>query len=90
MHTVRGWETPRVGRACETVGPHCKIRRIHPRVGHYETGLLGAGCSPGVFTCGLRVSHVPAFNILTFSFTDAITSTTLAYDDMGGDATNPK
>ena len=90
MHTVSGWETPWVSGACETNGPHCKTRKSHPRVGRYETGLLGAGCSPGVVTRGLLVSHIPAFNILTYQFTDAITSIIIACDGMGDSAYNPE
>ena len=52
MHISSGWEIPRIGGACETNGPPCQIRRSHPRVGHYATGLLGAGYSPDVVTCG--------------------------------------
>ena len=77
VHTGSGWENPRLGGACET------IRRSYPRVGRYATGLLGAGYSPGVVALGLRVSHVSAFNILTFQFTDAILSTIPACDGMG-------
>ena len=89
MHTVSSWETSRVGGVCETDGPHWKILRRHPRVGRYEVGLLGAGCSPGVVTHGLHVSHVPAFNILTFPLTDDIIFTVLACDSMDESATNP-
>ena len=83
VHTGSGWENPRLGGASETNGPPCQICRSHPRVGRYATGLLGAGYSPGVVALGLRVSHAPAFNILTFQFTDAILSTIPACDGMG-------
>ena len=88
VHTASGWETPRVGGACEINGPPCQIRRSHPREGRYATGLLGAGYSPGVVTRGLRVSHVSASNILTFQFTDAIFSTIPTCDGMGESAPN--
>ena len=88
VHTGSGWETPRVGGACETNGLPCQIRRSHPRVGSYATGLLGAGYSPGVVTRGLRVSHAPAFNILPFQSTDAVLSAIHAHDYMGDSAPN--
>ena len=54
-------------------------------------GLLGAGyyTSPGVVMLDLRVSHEPAFNLLTFHFPDAIISLIPACDGMGDSATNP-
>ena len=88
VHTGSGWETPRVGGACETNDRPCQISRSYPRVGRYAADLLGAGYSPGVVTRGLRVSHVPAFITLTFQFTDAILSAIPACDGMGDSAPN--
>ena len=88
VHTGSGWETPRLGMSCDTNGPPCQIRRSHPRVSRYATGLLGTGCSPSVVTRGLRASHVPAFNILTFKFTDAILSAIPVFDGRGDSAPN--
>ena len=88
VHTGSGWNTPRVGGACETNGPPCQIRSSHPRLGRYATSLLGAEYSLGVVTRGLHVFHVPALIILTFKFTDAIFSTILACDSKGDSAPN--
>ena len=88
MHIGSGWETPRVGGACETNGSPCQNRRNRSRVGRYATGLLGAGYSHGVVTRGLHVFHVPVLNILTFQFTDAILSATPACNGMGDSTSN--
>ena len=85
MHTCNDWKTQCLGGACDTNGPPCQIRRNHPCV-RYATSLLGVGYSPGVVTRGLRVSHAPAFNILTFKFTDAILSAIPACDGRGDNA----
>ena len=91
MHIGSGWETPRVDGVRETDDPPCKIHSNHPRVGRYGMGLLGTECNPGVVMHSLRLSPVPAFNILTFQFTDATISATaiLTCDGMGDSATNP-
>ena len=88
VHTGSGWEAPRVGGACETNGPPCQIRRSHLHEGCYATSLFGAGYSSGLALRGLRVSHEPSFNILTFQFTGTILSAVPACDGMGDSAPN--
>ena len=87
MHTGNGWETPRVGGACETDGPPCTICGSHPRVGSYATGLLVTGYSPGVVMLGLGVSPVLAINLLPFQFSDPAIFAIHACDIMGDSST---
>ena len=46
LRTGSGWETPRVGGACETDGPHCKISGRHPRAGRYKRASPALGIVP--------------------------------------------
>ena len=72
LRTGCGWETPRVGGACETDVPPCKILGRHPRVGHYRR----ASSAPGIVS--VRSYIVSASHTYRCSISSPSSSRTLS------------